>query len=422
MTNERHRDNPTSAGQHQERAHSDWATLREVSTAATLEAKLAMQHPVSGMNPSEAQPESNPAPTYFDPEAPVISEQEFSARLQGIVDRPTFVVDAPEDCKTVQQQSTMAEHSPQQLNSSAHGDTDAKGAAQGQGWSESQPNADWRDQISEKVSKYKSRSRHQPRYPSLQLRFEESRYAIRPRRDDTVNPAPTFSQSVAAEIVAMQPTLAVATEPRICLETAARVLEFPRLAPPHADPNELAEPMIDRPRIVEAPELLPPPPAMGGILIEAPQEPEPERRPGFDMPLQSASLSRRLWAASIDVLLLAIAVATFGYVFVRITGALPRWQTVAEFGAALLALLWPAYQYAFQVLSETTPGLYLADLQIQRFDGTPAPRSLRRWRVLASVLSAVSLGLGYAWCFLDEDQLSWHDRITRTHLAPVNRG
>jgi hypothetical protein len=39
---------------------------------------------------------------------------------------------------------------------------------------------------------------------------------------------------------------------------------------------------------------------------------------------------------------------------------------------------------------------------------------------LASFLSAASLGLGYAWCFLDEDQLSWHDRITKTHLAPVS--
>jgi uncharacterized RDD family membrane protein YckC len=86
----------------------------------------------------------------------------------------------------------------------------------------------------------------------------------------------------------------------------------------------------------------------------------------------------------------------------------------------LLALLWPAYEYAFLVFSETTPGLRLAKLEVQRFDGTPAPRNLRRWRVLASLLSAVSLGLGYAWCFLDEDQLSWHDRITRTHLAPVN--
>jgi uncharacterized RDD family membrane protein YckC len=44
---------------------------------------------------------------------------------------------------------------------------------------------------------------------------------------------------------------------------------------------------------------------------------------------------------------------------------------------------------------------------------------IRRWRVLASVLSGFSLALGYAWCFLDEDRLSWHDRITRTYMAPT---
>ena len=41
----------------------------------------------------------------------------------------------------------------------------------------------------------------------------------------------------------------------------------------------------------------------------------------------------------------------------------------------------------------------------------------RRWRVLASYLSAFSLGLGYLWSVLDEDGLCWHDRITHTHLS-----
>ena len=86
-----------------------------------------------------------------------------------------------------------------------------------------------------------------------------------------------------------------------------------------------------------------------------------------------------------------------------------------------MATLWPAYQYALLVFCGTTPGLRVARLAVTRFDGTPASRTLRRWRVLASLLSCVSLGLGYAWCFLDEDQLSWHDRITKTHLAPICR-
>ena len=84
----------------------------------------------------------------------------------------------------------------------------------------------------------------------------------------------------------------------------------------------------------------------------------------------------------------------------------------------VVGVLWIAYQYLLLVYSGTTPGLRIAKLRLECFDGSPAPRRLRRWRVLASVLSTVSLGLGYAWCFLDEDALCWHDRITRTYTAP----
>jgi len=108
----------------------------------------------------------------------------------------------------------------------------------------------------------------------------------------------------------------------------------------------------------------------------------------------------------------------FGYVFIRVNGAMPPFRSAATLAVGLLAVLWPAYQYAFLVFCGRTPGLRVAKLHVSRFNGEHVPRRLRRWRVLASVLSLASLGLGYAWCFLDEDQLSWHDRITRTHLAP----
>ncbi len=84
----------------------------------------------------------------------------------------------------------------------------------------------------------------------------------------------------------------------------------------------------------------------------------------------------------------------------------------------LSGLFWAAYQYLLLVYAGTTPGLRLARLELAHFDGSPASRRLRRWRVLASFLSAASLGMGYAWVFLDEDSLCWHDRITHTYLAP----
>jgi uncharacterized RDD family membrane protein YckC len=84
----------------------------------------------------------------------------------------------------------------------------------------------------------------------------------------------------------------------------------------------------------------------------------------------------------------------------------------------LAALLWAAYQYLLMVYAGITPGLHWARLELNRFDGSSAGRRLRRWRVLASYLSAISLGMGYLWVFLDEDSLCWHDRITHTYLAP----
>ena len=60
------------------------------------------------------------------------------------------------------------------------------------------------------------------------------------------------------------------------------------------------------------------------------------------------------------------------------------------------------------VVERVQPGLRAMKLRVERFDGKPPARRLRRWRVLCSLLSALSLGMGYAWRFLDEDGLCWH--------------
>jgi uncharacterized RDD family membrane protein YckC len=175
---------------------------------------------------------------------------------------------------------------------------------------------------------------------------------------------------------------------------------------------------MDRPRILEVPELVLPPPALGGILIDPVEEPARERRPGFELPLQAAPMSRRLMAGATDSLLVILAFAVFAYIFFRVTAIVPALRQAAGISAILLALFWAAYQYLLLVHTGTTPGLRLARLHLSRFDGAAVPRRIRRWRVLASILSGLSLALGYAWCFMDEDQLCWHDRITRTYMAP----
>jgi uncharacterized RDD family membrane protein YckC len=290
----------------------------------------------------------------------------------------------------------------------------------------------WRHEVAARVGNYRARRRPRaPRYPSLQLKFEPSEPSSTDRAA-TSQPATTTIPSRLA--VAMQDALAVQGEPSIQPETyvaprlnlqeaGARILEFPRsAAPPPVFPppifDELAEPVVDRPRILEVPELELPPPALGGILMDPVAEPEKERRPGFELPLQAAPFSRRLLAGAIDSLLVVAAFAIFAYVFFRITSIVPAPQQAAGISVSLIALFWIAYQYLLLVFTGTTPGLKLARLQLSRFDGSAVPVRIRRWRVLASVLSGLSLALGYAWCFLDEDRLCWHDRITRTYMAP----
>jgi uncharacterized RDD family membrane protein YckC len=127
---------------------------------------------------------------------------------------------------------------------------------------------------------------------------------------------------------------------------------------------------------------------------------------------------RRMAAGATDGAIVVAASALFGYIFFSmINTELPLKPAIIG-GLLLAATLWAGYQYLLLVYSGTTPGLKLAGLELNRFDGSTTQRTLRRWRVLASMLSAVSLCLGYAWCYLDEDQLCWHDRITRTYMAP----
>jgi len=388
------------------------------------------------MNPPETQSDSSSQGTYFDPEVLDTSEQEFSASLETSGERDRFVLDSRESSiagangpdatekmeRLAPVRSQVEGARPSNADAGPHPDADSAAARDQEQYSsssmtEAQPDSNWRDQVTAKVKHYKTLKPRKERYPSLQLQFD----TVIPWKSDKPFFAAERANFVDSSRADSPPPIAE-PEPRVSYpaltEATARVLEFPRPGILPFNRDELAEPVTDLPRIVEAPELLPPPPALGGILMEPSSQPEPEREPGVDMPLQTARFSRRIFAGAIDGFLVAGATAIFGYMFLRFNDSLPQMRVAVEVAAALTLMFWFAYQSAFLIFCGTTPGLRVTRLNIACFDGTPAPRNLRRWRVLASVLSFVSLGLGYAWSFLDEDQLCWHDRITGTHLAP----
>jgi uncharacterized RDD family membrane protein YckC len=287
----------------------------------------------------------------------------------------------------------------------------------------------WRNEVAARLSRYRTRRKAPPpRYPSLKLPFSALEGSTR-------TPIPDAFHAASNKALALQPEsvepLTLPDPERQVAETApqpvspvphvsAKIIEFPRFAwaPPAPPPDQLAEPVLDLPRILEVPESPLPAPALGGITIEPLKKEETLKRPGIDTPLEAAPLGLRIFAFLIDGTIVGFASAIFSLVFWKVTAIEPPRLQLIGLVAGIPCLFWAVYEYLLIVYSGTTPGLRSAHLELTRFDGSPTKRSLRRWRVLASYLSAASLGMGYAWLFLDEDSLCWHDRITRTYLGP----
>jgi uncharacterized RDD family membrane protein YckC len=271
----------------------------------------------------------------------------------------------------------------------------------------------WRQEVVSRVQQHRARRRRRfDPHASLELDFQAGMDSYTPEMP---------------EMQLRPPRPVVKTE-------APKIIEFPRPASlqpvaslhpvyvpqerlqPSAD-LELAEPMIESPRILDAPE--PPPeqmdllPAFADIQLEA----EENRRTGrVDLPLQPAALGYRLFAGLVDLAFVLMASALFVAGFVIFVGRMPQSRSSLLCALLVSGGLWLIYQYLFLVYSSATPGMQLAQLEICTFQGSPASVKLRRWRALASFLSALAAGLGFAWALVDEDTLGWHDRITQTHL------
>jgi uncharacterized RDD family membrane protein YckC len=190
------------------------------------------------------------------------------------------------------------------------------------------------------------------------------------------------------------------------------LLEFPRSMESQAW-DGVAEPITEQPRILDAPELVPAEPALGGILLESPQEANPQ---AVEEPLRPASIARRLSAVIVDASIVGCGLALWGWLVTKITHEVPPRPQLLISTIATAGVLWLSYQYLLTVYAGTSLGLRACRLELVAFDGAIPGRKQRRWRLLASLLSATSLMLGYAWVLLDEDRLCWHDRITHSYL------
>ncbi len=187
---------------------------------------------------------------------------------------------------------------------------------------------------------------------------------------------------------------------------------------PQPSRDELAEPMDNRPRILEVPEDIMPI-VQGSLFPEIRLDYDLEegasgRKPEIEVPLQVAPVSARLMAGLTDCGVVMAAGLLFAVMACRalpgIPHAKPFWMTL---GAATL-LLWAVYQYLFLLYAGRTLGMSMRGIRLSTFDGRAPLWKQRGRRARFMFISFAAAALGFLWALVDEDALCWHDRISRT--------
>ena len=268
----------------------------------------------------------------------------------------------------------------------------------------------------------------QPWRQEVVSRVQQHRARRRKRFDPNATLELDFSVADPESLITEEEQTDALSAPASGRTDAPKIIEFPRpmMAQPSFVPQnaveefELAEPMLETPRILEAPEveqmdLLP---AFADIQLESDETRRDEK---LELPPQPAALQQRAFACLVDLLIVLVASAAFAMIYLALIKDLPQPRLVLLTTAVVGALLWLVYQYLFLVYSEGTPGMQMARLELCTFRGQEVSLSGRRWRAVASMLSGCSLGLGYAWAAVDEDRLGWHDRITQTHVREIGQ-
>ena len=147
---------------------------------------------------------------------------------------------------------------------------------------------------------------------------------------------------------------------------------------------------------------------------------EVRERPGeaivCDAPV--ASPSHRLLASAVDGSLVMTAFGLFLAIFYFSGGEIVLNKQVAPLLAGVAAVLALFYRALWCLADGDTPGMRFAGLRLVDFDGRRPDRDQRTLRQVASLLSVGSAGLGLVWALVDEENLTWHDHISKTFPTP----
>jgi uncharacterized RDD family membrane protein YckC len=126
----------------------------------------------------------------------------------------------------------------------------------------------------------------------------------------------------------------------------------------------------------------------------------------------------RLMAAAVDGSMILMAMALFTAIFYLSGGHITVSRQTAPLLAGVVAAIAVFYRLLWCLADGDTPGMRFAGLRLVNFDGRRPDRDQRSVRQAAYLLSLLSAGLGLVWALVDEENLTWHDHISKTFPTP----
>jgi uncharacterized RDD family membrane protein YckC len=127
-----------------------------------------------------------------------------------------------------------------------------------------------------------------------------------------------------------------------------------------------------------------------------------------------ATPTHRLIASAMDAAMIFIAFGVFAGAAELMGGSFGEGRLFWIALAGSFTLISLFYGLIWAIAARETAGMRWTDLQLITFDGFPVEGRGRAARMAAGWLSFCSGGLGLLWALADEENLTWHDHISKT--------
>ena len=156
--------------------------------------------------------------------------------------------------------------------------------------------------------------------------------------------------------------------------------------------------------------------------MELDDEPHADHLPDYyalvpdEHKLYQAPFGRRMMGTVVDAALIVGSVCGVAYLIASNVDHLPG-KHAFEICAAIAVLGFAAlYEWFFLTYAKVTPAMRYAQLSLCTFDEQMPTRDQINGRLKAMLISVLPVGLGMLWSIFDEDQMSWHDRLSKTYV------